>query len=108
MPLWRDRLTLGAGLQALGQRTTYAGASLPWVVLPEAVVSTKTLPGGLQLSAGIKNLSNSFHRDPAGLNATVDSMIGTGRTYYLNLTWHSPAERDSAPYSKARPRPLGG
>src|SRR5205814_7262493 len=42
-------------------------------------------------------LSNSFHRDPAGLNATVDSMIGSGRAYYLNVTWHSLAERDSAP-----------
>ena len=96
MPLWRDRLTLGAGLQALGQRSTYAGATLSWMMLPEAVVSTKPLAAGLQFSAEVKNLSNSFYRDPVGLTPTVDSMIGTGRTYYLSVTWHS-AERESAP-----------
>jgi iron complex outermembrane receptor protein len=101
MPLWRERLSLGAGLQALGQRSTYAGATVPWVILPEAVVSTKPLAAGLQFSAGVKNLSNSFYRDPAGLTPTVDSVIGSGRTYYLNVTWHS-AERDSAPKGKNR------
>ena len=99
MPLWRDRLTLSAGLQALGQRNTYAGATVPWVILPEAVVSTKPLAAGLQFSAGVKNLSNSFYRDPAGLTPTVDSMIGSGRTYYLNVAWHSP-ERDSGSVRK--------
>ena len=101
MPLWRDRLTLSAGMQALGQRSTYAGATLPWVILPEAVVSTKPLVAGLQFSAGVKNLSNSFYRDPAGMTPTVDSVIGSGRTYYLNVTWHS-AERDTAPKGKNR------
>jgi outer membrane receptor protein involved in Fe transport len=40
VPLWRNRLTVSAGLQALGQRNTCAGATVPWVVLPEAVIST--------------------------------------------------------------------
>jgi outer membrane receptor for ferrienterochelin and colicins len=106
MPLWRDRLTLSAGLQALGQRNTYAGATVPWVILPEAVVSTKPLASGLQFSAGVKNLSNSFYRDPAGLTPTVDSMIGPGRTYYLNVAWHSP-ERDSGPKGQNRPGQSG-
>jgi outer membrane receptor for ferrienterochelin and colicins len=91
-PLWRDRLTLSAGLQALGQRRTYAGAVLPWVVLPEAVVNAQRLAGGLELSAGIKNLSNTFYREPAGLTRTVDSMIGAGRTYYLKLTWRAAVD----------------
>lgn len=95
VPLWRNRLTVSAGIQALGQRNTYAGITVPWVILPEVVVSTKTLPGGLQLSMGIKNLSNSFYRDPVGLNAVVDTMIGNGRTYYLNLSWHQPQRNDS-------------
>jgi outer membrane receptor protein involved in Fe transport len=34
LPLWRNRVTLSTGLQALGQRQTYAGATLPWVILP--------------------------------------------------------------------------
>ena len=54
IPLWRDRLTLRAGMQALGQRCTYAGATVPWVILPEAVVATKPLAAGLQFSAGVK------------------------------------------------------
>ena len=101
LPLWRDRVTVGAGIQAMGQRTTYAGATVPWVILPEAVVSTKPVAAGLQFSAGIKNLSNSFYRDPAGLTPTVDSMIGAGREYYLNVTWHSP-EQDGGPKGKSR------
>jgi iron complex outermembrane receptor protein len=106
MPLWRDRLTLSAGLQALGQRSTYAGATVPWVILPEAGVSTKPLVAGLQFSAGVKNLSNSFYRDPAGLTPTVDSVIGSGRTFYLNVTWHS-SERDSDPKGRNRPGQSG-
>jgi hypothetical protein len=43
---------------------------------------------------GIKNLSNSFYRDPVGLTSAVDSMIGAGRTYYLSLGWHTPEPRD--------------
>jgi outer membrane receptor protein involved in Fe transport len=89
VPLWRDRLTVSAGLQAMGQRTTYAGATLPWVILPEAVVSTKPLVGGLGFSVGVRNLSNAFYRDPVGLTQTVDSMIGQGRTYFLTVTWRS-------------------
>jgi len=106
IPLWRDRLSLGAGMQTLGPRGTYAGATVPWVILPEAVLSTKPLAAGLQFSAGIKNLSNSFYRDPAGLTPTVDSVIGSGRTYYLNVTWHS-AERDSDPKGRDRPGQSG-
>ena len=100
VPLWRDRLRLGAGLQALGQRTTYARVTLPWVILPEVVASTKPLPGGLQFSAGIKNLSNSFYRDPVGLAPSVDSMIGAGRTFYLNVTWHSDGKPGRPPGGK--------
>jgi len=99
IPLWRDRLVLGAGLQAFGERRTYAGVTMPWGILPEAVVSTKPLIAGLQFCAGIKNLSNSFYRDPAGLTPAVDSMIGAGRTYYLNVTWHG-GEGDSDPKHK--------
>ena len=100
VPLMHDRLRLGAGLQALGQRTTYAGVTLPWVILPELAVSTKPLPGGLQITAGIKNLSNSFYREPVGLTAAVDSMIGTGRTFYVNLNWHTGAKPESVPSGK--------
>ncbi len=92
-PLWRERLSLTAGLQALGQRQTYAGATVPWVILPEAVVSGRRLAGGFEFSAGVRNLSNSFYRDPAGLTPTVDSVIGMGRTYFVNLTWHSSVDR---------------
>jgi len=88
LPLWRDRLRFGAGLQALGQRQTFA-SSVPGVILPEVVISTKQLPGGLEVNGGIKNLSNSFYRDPIGLTHTVDTAIGNGRTYYFALTWHS-------------------
>jgi outer membrane receptor protein involved in Fe transport len=88
-PFWRSRIRVSGGFQILGQRNTYSGAAVPWVILPEAVITTKSLAGGLEISMGIKNLSNSFYRDPVGLSEAVDSMIGTGRTYYLNLAWHS-------------------
>lgn len=96
MPLWGNRLSVGTGLQALGARTTYAGAAVPWYIVPEAVISTKPLVEGLQFTAGVKNLSNSYYRDPAGLTAMVDSVIGPGRTFYLSLAWHIPP-RESRP-----------
>lgn len=95
IPLWRNRLALGTGLQALGQRQTYAGVTLPWAILPEVVLSTRQLPNGLEVSGGIKDLSNSFYREPIGLVSTVDSIIGNGRTYYITLGWHSSGERES-------------
>lgn len=93
-PFWKNRLSFGAGLQALGQRQTYDTVNLPWVILPELVVSSKRLPSGLEVSGGIKNLSNSFYQVPAGLSQTVDSMIGDGRMYYASVTWHSESKRE--------------
>jgi len=107
-PLWKKRLTVGGGLQALGQRQSLAGLTMPWVILPEAVVSTKPLPGGLELSMGIKNLSNSFYRDPVGLSSAVDTMIGSGRAYYLNLSWHQRERRDDSANQKNIPRTTAG
>jgi outer membrane receptor protein involved in Fe transport len=109
VPLWRGRLGLGAGLQALGERTTYAGATVPWVILPEATLSSKPLAGGLSFSAGVKNLSNSYYLEPSGLMPAVDTMIGTGRTFFFTATWHRAAEPDSNSERTARnsrnPRP---
>jgi hypothetical protein len=99
-PLWRNRIRVSVGMQALGQRNTYDGAAVPWVILPETVVTTKPLAGGLQISMGIKNLSNSFYRDPVGLSEAVDSMIGAGRSYYLNLGWHIPDRRGESDNAK--------
>jgi hypothetical protein len=78
---------------------------VPWVILPEAVVTTKPLAGGLQISIGIKNLSNSFYRDPAGLSESVSSMIGAGRTYYLNLGWYSDEARGKSDSRKRKAGP---
>ena len=100
IPFWRERFTFGAGIQALGQRTTYAGDTVPWLILPEAVLSTKPFAGGFQFSAGVKNLSNSFYRDPAGLSPLVDSLVGNGRTYYLNLSWHGAEKHGDSANSK--------
>ena len=107
LPLWRNRLMIGLGIQALGQRRTLDGIPLPWVILPEAVVSTRPMPGGISFSAGVKNLSNAFYRDPAALNEVVDSMIGRGRAYYLNLSWHGlekPADSGVKTASITKPR----
>jgi len=95
-PLWRNRFRVSVGIQALGQRNTYDGEHVPWVILPETVVTTRPIAGGLQISMGIKNLSNSFYRDPVGLSEAVDSMIGAGRSYYLNLGWHISDRRGEA------------
>lgn len=88
-PLWRDRVTVAGGIQALGQRQTYAGNTLPWFILPELVVTTKPFAGGLELCARISNLSNTYYRDPVGLSGLVDSMTGPGRSYSLSLIWRS-------------------
>src|SRR5262249_9204309 len=72
VPFWQDRLRFSGGVQTVGLRSTYAGVALPATVLPEAVLNTKPLAAGLQLIAGVKNLSNTFYRDPAGLTPMVD------------------------------------
>ena len=92
IPFVRGRFSLFTGVQAMGRRQTYAGATLPWFLLPEATLSAARLPGGLEFSAGVRNLSNTLYRDPAGLTPKVDSVIAPGRTYFLNLTWRSSAE----------------
>jgi outer membrane receptor for ferrienterochelin and colicins len=92
LPLWRDRLTFGAGVQAVGDRITYAGATLPWVVLPEVYLTTKPSAAGLQFGISMKNLSNSAYRDPAGLTPSVDSVAGAGRTFCISVVWR-PTER---------------
>ena len=62
---------------------------MPWVIVPDVVVSAGKMGGGLEFSAGINNLSNGFYRDPVGLTPAVDSVIAAGRTYFVNVTWHS-------------------
>ena len=89
VPILGDRLTLVGGIQALGQRQTIGGVTLPWVIVPDVVVSAGKMGGGLEFSAGINNLSNGFYRDPVGLTPAVDSVIAAGRTYFVNVTWHS-------------------
>lgn len=107
LPLSRSRLTLSAGLQALGARQTYAGNIVPWVILPEVVVTTKPFWGGWQLNGGVKNLSNSAYRDPIGLTSSVDSIRGQGRTYYLNVRWESHKEPEPLQSRAAKPvKPL--
>jgi outer membrane receptor for ferrienterochelin and colicins len=93
-PFWRDRLTLSAGVQGLGQRQTFAGKTLSWAILPEAVVATKPFAGGFQVTAGVQNLSNSFYREPVGLSSQVDSMTGAGRGFYFTLSWRSPGDEN--------------
>jgi outer membrane receptor for ferrienterochelin and colicins len=108
VPLWRNRLRFSGGIQALGQRNTYDREAMPWVILPDAVVTTRPLAGGVQISMGARNLSNSFYRDPVGLSEAVDSMIGAGRTYYLNLSWHSPARQGEVDSAKNHVKPSRG
>jgi len=90
LPVWRRRVVIGGGFQAMGQRNSYAGIALPWNVLPEAVVTSKPFWGGYEVSMGVKNLSNTFYRVPTGLSGTVDNIIGDGRTYFVNLAWRRP------------------
>jgi len=96
LPFWRNRLNFGAGVQALGDRQSYDGDHLSWMVVPEIVVSTKPLPSGLQITGGIKNLSNSYYEYAVGLANGVDRMPGTGRTYYVTLGWNSPQPREDS------------
>ena len=44
--------------------------------------------------------------DPTGLTRTVDSMIGSGRTYYASVTWNSGSGPGN-PRDKNRTGPSG-
>ncbi|MBZ5601602.1 MAG: TonB-dependent receptor, partial [Acidobacteriia bacterium] len=101
-PFWRDRLEFGAGVQGLGERLDYDGIPIGWAIVPEAVIGTRRLPGGFQFTAGVKNLSNSFYRIPAGLGNDVDSIAAAGRTFYFTAGWTSSETRTDT--AKGAPR----
>lgn len=92
----------------MGQRGTYAGVALPWNLLPEAVVTTKPFWGGCEVTMGVKNLSNTFYRVPAGLSETVDNIIGDGRTYFVNLTWRRPPQDEQKTSRNKVPQKVAG
>jgi outer membrane receptor protein involved in Fe transport len=104
-PVLRDFLKLGASVQGIGDRSTYTGQSLGWMILPEVSVSTRRLAGGFGLGGGIKNLSNTYYQMPAALAGVVDSIAGAGRTFYLSATWSSPDARPDARDDTAKGAP---
>jgi iron complex outermembrane receptor protein len=85
--LFSRRTTLSAGLVYMSDRSTLSGAVLGPVYIPEATLSAK-LGAGLDLRAGIRNISNFAYSDAAGLTATVDTLPQPGRTFFFTLTSH--------------------
>ena len=85
--LWSRNVTVSAGLVAMSDRSTLAGAMLGPVILPEATFNVK-LPQGMEFRAGVRNLSNLAYSDPVGLTSAVDTLPEAGRTFFFSLSEH--------------------
>lgn len=89
-PIFRNKLSLAAGLQFLGRRQTLAGATLPRLYLPEVILSSSRLSCGMDLQVGVRNLLNRRYTDPIALNAMVDTIRNPGRAFFVTLSWRTP------------------
>lgn len=85
IPLKGSPLLLSGGLLYESERRTLADARLQPVWLPELTLVTKNLPSGVDIQAGVRNLSNTRYVDPAGLTPSVDTIVQPGRTYFVTV-----------------------
>ena len=83
VPLKGRALLLSGGILYESERRSLAGARLNPVWLPEVTLAAKNLPLGIDLQAGVRNLSNTRYVDPIGLTPSVDTILQPGRTFFL-------------------------
>jgi len=100
-PLWKGRFALSGALQYLSERTTLAGNELPPFYRVNLALSSRRLPGDVQLQAGILNLLNHKDWSPAGTVQESDRIEQEGRSFFLRISWSASRESDGARKSKA-------
>ena len=87
VPLGR-KFDVSSGMQYLSSRETIAGASLRPVYLGDFTISSRRLLPNFDVRSGLRNAFNRSYADPIALNAAVDSMQQSGRTFFVELIVH--------------------
>lgn len=85
IPLKGPSLLLSGGILYESERRSLAGEKIDPVWLPEITLTSKNLPRGIDLQAGLRNLFNLRYADPVGLTPSVDTILQPGRTFFLTL-----------------------
>ncbi len=86
VPLVYDWLTAGLELQYYGTMGTIAGARANDFVLANLTLTTRRLPGRLELSAGVYNFLNANYGYPGAEDHAQDLIQQDGRTWRVKLS----------------------
>jgi len=87
VPLFKNRFSLASGMQYMGSRQTLDGVSLPPVFLHDITVSSKRLPGNVEVQAGVRDLWGTKYSDPIALSELYDTMPQPARSAFITVTW---------------------
>ena len=90
VPLGTRKLYLAGALQYLGERRTLRQERLEPVALADLTITTRRLHRSFDFTVGIRNLADRRYWDPLAVDQNVDRIIGTGRTAFVKLSWHTP------------------
>ena len=82
-PIVPERLFAGLELQYVGDRRTIRGATTGGHFLANLTLLGRRFAGGLELSAGVKNLFDVEYFDPASEEHLQSRIEQNGRTYFL-------------------------
>jgi len=92
VPLFKNRFALASGMQYMGSRQTLDGVSLPPVFLHDITVSSKRLPGNMEVQAGVRDLWGTKYSDPIALSDVYNTMPQPARSAFISVTWRSSHE----------------
>jgi iron complex outermembrane receptor protein len=90
VPLLKNRFSLASGMQYMGTRRTLDAAALPPVFLHDITISTKRLPGNLELQAGVRDVWGAKYADPIALYDKYETMSQPARSAFITLAWRKP------------------
>jgi len=105
-PVWKGRFALSGALQYVSERNTLGGAEIPPSYRINFALTSRRLPGDIQLQAGILDLLNHKDWAPAGTVQESDRIEQEGRSFFLRISWSAARDSDGAP--KAGPATKAG
>jgi TonB family protein len=90
-PLGR-KFDISSGMQYQSSRLTLAGTTLPPVYLADFTLTSKHLLRDFDVRFGLRNAFNRNYSDPIDLNPAVNTMPQPGRSFFVELIAHRPAD----------------
>ncbi len=86
-PLLRQRIGAGFEAQYIGARLTLGGNTAKAYAVANLHVTAKDLLGGLDISAGVRNLFDRRYAYPVGGEFVQDALEADGRTFRVKCTY---------------------